>query len=335
MPPVTTRIATLDRALEACVVSSHPLRYETGEDSAQDRPAHVRAASSIAWIGDRIALVQDDSNFVAMVQPTTGTVQPIALPRGEGGLRNFDDGRGNKKYKLDLEACVALPGQHESSLLAFGSGSKKRRRNVATIDRWTNAEPRVRLHDATTLYERLEAEVAFAGSDMNIEGALVSGNCIRFFGRGNGKPKNGLLPLNATCELTIDQLFGYLENTIDVAPPEPISVVQYDLGQLNDIVLGFTDATSMGDNTLFSAAAEVSADASEDGPVGGSVLGTIDARGVVRYTVLVDQSGRPFMEKVEGVVLSKTDATRAFIVIDPDDVTRPGALCEVELRGSW
>ena len=335
MPSVITRTATLDRALEAVVVSRHRLSYETGEDSAQDRPAHVRAASSIAWIGDRIALVQDDSNFVALVQPTTGAVHPIALPRGEGGLRNFDDVRGNKKFKLDLEACVALPGQAEPSLLAFGSGSKKRRRNVAVIDRWNDAEPRVRLHDATTLYERLEAEVAFAGSDMNIEGALVTGNCIRFFGRGNGKPKNGLLPLNATCELTIEQLLAYLENTVDVAPPNPTSVVQYDLGRLNDIVLGFTDATTMGDQTLFSAAAEVSADASEDGPVGGSVLGTIDAHGVVRYTLLVDLTGRPFMEKVEGVVFSKTSAQRAFIVVDPDDVTRPGELCEVELRGSW
>ena len=88
MPSVITRTATLDRALEAVVVSRHRLSYETGEDSAQDRPAHVRAASSIAWIGDRIALVQDDSNFVALVQPTTGAVHPIALPRGEGDRKS-------------------------------------------------------------------------------------------------------------------------------------------------------------------------------------------------------------------------------------------------------
>jgi len=335
MPRVTTRIATHDATLQAVVISRLPLHYATGEDTAQDRPAHVRAASSITWIDHRIALVQDDTNFIALLQPGDGSVHPIALPRGEGGLRQFDDGRGNKNFKLDLEACAALLGEHESSLLAFGSGSKKRRRNVAVVDRWNHDEPRVQLHDATTLYETLEAEVAFAGSDMNIEGALVTGDCLRFFGRGNGKPRRGLVPLNATCELRVDQLLAYLDNTSSTRPPTPTRVVQYELGQLGGIAIGFTDAASFGDQTLYSAAAEATDDASEDGPVGGSVLGVIDPRGTVRYTSIVDVTGQAFVEKVEGVVLSPSDPKRAFIVIDPDDATRPAELCEVELLGSW
>lgn len=335
MPSIITRTATPDDTLRAVVLSRRPLHYATGEDLAQDRPAHVRAASSITWIGDRIALVQDDTNFVALLQPGNGAVHPIALPRGEGGLRQFDDARGNKKFKLDLEACAALPGISETSLLAFGSGSKRRRRNVARVDRWELVEPRVQLYDATTLYEELEEAVAFAGSDMNIEGALATGECIRLFGRGNGKPKRGLLPLNATCELRVDELLTYFENTSDTQPPKPTSIVQYDLGQLGGIPIGFTDASAFGDGTLYSAAAEASDDASEDGPVGGSVLGVIDSRGTVRYTAIVDGAGQPFVEKVEGVVLSLDDNKRAFIVIDPDDATRPAELCEVELRGSW
>lgn len=330
-----TRTANPDATLEAVVISRHPLHYATGEDLAQDRPAHVRAASSITWIDDRIALVQDDTNFVALLQPGNGAVQPIALPRGEGGLRQFDDARGNKKFKLDLEACAALPGTSEAALLAFGSGSKKRRRNIAVVDRWQLVEPRVQLYDATTLYEALEETVAFAGSDMNIEGALVTGECIRLFGRGNGKPKRGLVPLNATCELRLDELLAYFENTSGTKPPQPTSIVQYEMGQLGGIAIGFTDAASFGEQTLYSGAAEASADATEDGPVGGSVLGVIDARGTVRYTAIVDTAGQPFVEKVEGVVMSRTDSTRAFIVIDPDDATRPAELCEVELRGSW
>ena len=111
--------------------------------------------------------------------------------------------------------------------------------------------------------------------------------------------------------------------------------MQYELGQLGGIAIGFTDAASFGDQTLYSAAAEATDDASEDGPVGGSVLGVIGARGTVRYTAIVDVSGNAFVEKVEGVVLSQRDTNRAFIVIDPDDTTRPAELCELELRGSW
>ena len=55
----------------------------------------------------------------------------------------------------------------------------------------------------------------------------------------------------------------------------------------------------------------------------------------MRYTSLVDMKGNAFVEKVEGIVVSLRDPKRAFIVIDPDDATRPAELCDVELRGSW
>lgn len=300
-----------------------------------DRPAHVRAASSLAWIDHEVALVQDDANFAALVDPGPGTVRSIALPRGEGGLRQFDDARGNKKYKLDFEGCVAVPGTDGPLLLAFGSGSKRRRRRVLTIDRWQRDEPRIRVVDAKSLYERLEAEITFAGSDMNLEGALVVGRTLRFFGRGNGAARRNLSALNATCDVSLDVLLEYLQDSEGIAPPEPTGVVQYTLGDLDGIALGFTDATVFGESVLYSATAEASEDASEDGSVSGSVLGVIAASGGVRHTLVVDEHERPLREKVEGVLLSRTSPTRVYIVIDADDATRPSELCEVELRGPW
>ncbi len=111
--------------------------------------------------------------------------------------------------------------------------------------------------------------------------------------------------------------------------------MQDELGALDGITLGFTDAALLGSHVIFSAAAEASEDAGTDGRVGGSVLGVIDARGRVRYTELCDTDGRPFREKVEGVVLAREGWARALIVIDPDDATRPAELCEVELQGAW
>jgi len=330
-----TRIAVLDRALGAVVVSRIPLRYAEGADARADRPAHVRAASSLAWIHDEIALVQDDANFVALVHPDRPHARAIALPRGEGGLRQFDDARGNKKYKLDLEACVAIAGADGPTLLAFGSGSKKRRRHIASVDRWHQEAPRVTLADATSLYERLEAEHAFAGSDMNIEGALVDGAFVRLFARGNGAARHGRRPVDATCDLRIDALSVYLRDSERHAPPAPTGVVQYQLGVLDGVALGFTDAARMAEHTLYAATAEASADAADDGAVSGSVLGVITSSGHVRYAVLVDDTGRPLREKVEGVVFSRTSARHAFVVTDADDASRPSELCVVELTGSW
>jgi len=331
----TVRSATLDRNLHAVVISRTSLLYAGGSDASADRPAFVRAASSVAWVDDRIAVVQDDANFVALVDPANGDVRSVALPRGEAGFRHFDDRRGNKKYKLDLEACVTIPGDDGPLLLAFGSGSQRRRRKVATVDRWRGDSPRIRMTDATALYERLEAELAFAGSDMNVEGALFAAGAIRLFGRGNGAARRDLVPLNATCELPLDALLEYLRRPATFPTPEPCNVVQYTLGEYNGVALGFTDATSLGDSILYSAAAESSADASVDGPVSGSVLGVFSSLGRVRYTPLVDDAGRPLLDKVEGVVLSRTSATRAHLVVDHDDASRPSELCQVELIGSW
>src|SRR5262245_39254582 len=115
--------ASADPALTATVTSRRPLFYRDGPDDAEDRPPHVRAASGLGWVGTELAVVSDDSLFVSLVDPNTGLASAIALPRGPGGLRLFDDRRGNKKEKLDLESCCVLSERGAPCLLAFGSGS--------------------------------------------------------------------------------------------------------------------------------------------------------------------------------------------------------------------
>ena len=56
------------------------MRYAAGVDSSLDRPGHIRAGSGLAWVGDRLAVVQDDANFIALVDPTTGLADSIVLP---------------------------------------------------------------------------------------------------------------------------------------------------------------------------------------------------------------------------------------------------------------
>ena len=113
------------------------MRYAAGADAAIDRPAHVRAASGLAWVGDshgRIAVIQDDANFVALVDPATGAAEAIVLASGHEGLRQFDDARGNKAHKLDLEALATVADGTRTLLLAFGSGSSARRESVLVLE---------------------------------------------------------------------------------------------------------------------------------------------------------------------------------------------------------
>ncbi len=335
-------ISTRDQSLEARIIRRVPMHYADGEDASVDRPGHVRAASSMTWMGSRIALVQDDVNFVALVDPMTGLATAVTLPAGKDDLRQFDVERGNKKHKLDLEAMTRVPHAGGSMVLAFGSGSKKRRENVLMLPFTGRASQLVpdepSLVALPALYSALRSETSFAGSDMNIEGALYLDGVIRLFGRGNGEAKDGLLPLDATCDLNWAVLQQHLGNPDALPLPSINRVTQYDLGAIDDVALGFTDAIVLQRGTvMYSAAAEASPDASEDGEVGGSALGVLphDRRQGGRWAPILDADGAPFTGKVEGLVLDPRDPARALVVVDVDDHTRPSELCEVVLRGPW
>ena len=67
-------------SVAAVVVTRAPLHYAEGADASIDRPAHVRAGSSLAWVPGGIALVQDDANFIAVVDPHDGSARAITMP---------------------------------------------------------------------------------------------------------------------------------------------------------------------------------------------------------------------------------------------------------------
>ena len=327
--------ASFEPTWRAIVVARRPLHYVDGADAHADRPAHVRAGSSLAWLGPFLALVQDDANFVALIDPRDASTRAIALPRGLGGMRQFDDTRGNKAHKLDLEACVVLTDGERETFVAFGSGSGGRREQLVVLDDALSAAPGIRLLDAGVLYRALRAEPDFAGSDMNIEGAMVHGETLRLFGRGNGAARDGEVARNATCELDAPAFLAWLRAP-DGAPPRPRRIVQYELGRLDGIALGFTDAASRDASALYTATAEDSPDATRDGVVTGSVIGLLPlGGGAPRHARLTAEGGAPFAEKVEGVALHHSDEARAYLVIDSDDPARPSELCEVELVGDW
>jgi hypothetical protein len=308
--------------------------YAHGADAALDRPAHVRAASSLAATRDGFAVVQDDANFVAIIDHSGRVIRSIELPAGPGGLRQFDDLRGNKAHKLDLEACLTVSEPQGTLLIALGSGSTPSRENVVLV-RWCESDrPDVSVVRLPRLYDALRHERAFAGSELNIEGAIVVDDRLRLFGRGNGAARAGIDPANATCDLDWRGFLAHVHAPADHPPPLPSNVVRFELGMLNGIALGFTDAAHWRGAVLYAAAAEASPDATRDGTVAGSAIGVFnDTR--VRWAPLVDASGTPVAAKVEGIARVRDSSDRVHVVIDADDPHAPSELCTVELQGDW
>jgi hypothetical protein len=326
---------SVDPALEARIVERRALYYRDGAQPAADRPAHVRAGSSLARVPAGIAVVQDDANFVAVVDIATGTAAAIELPRGRDGARQFDDLRGNKRWKLDLEACFAVETGADTRLIVLGSGSSPRRERIVVID-WTAAGAvRVTCPDGRAWFAGLRQAWAEVGASINIEGAVVLGNRIRLLSRGTGRPQGGKRAINSTCDIDRSALLAYLAEPLAQPPPSALNVWRYELGFIDEVALGFTDATPWRDTWLYAATAEDTADAVDDGRVAGSVIGVVDPEGDSRWTVVTLADGRRLTGKIEGIAADPRDGDRLLAVLDADDPALPSVLCTLELRGPW
>lgn len=306
------------------------MRYREGADAGTDRPAFVRAGSGVTWWQGRLAVVQDDTAFIALVDPETGLADAIALPSTDG-VRQFGSDRGNKHLKPDLEAVLTLP---DGRLLAFGSGSTSARERLLLLDvhgspKWVDASP---------LYLALREAREFSGSELNIEGAMVRGDRVSLFQRGNGATVDGVPPVNATVVLSLRELLASLshwELGLDAPSPALGEVRAYDLGTVAGVALSFTDATPWSaahpGRIAWIGAAEDSPDTYRDGECVGAALGWIDPDGSVAQAPLRSPDGELYTTKAEGLVFDRDDPTVAWVVCDVDDPTRPSCLCRVRV----
>ncbi|PSQ98232.1 MAG: hypothetical protein BRD48_07865 [Bacteroidetes bacterium QS_9_68_14] len=329
--------------LTARIVRSSPLTYDRIDDGAAEEgrveaPGHVRAASALVRLIDRFALVQDDANFLGLVDSDTHEVRGVPLPPAPDGARVHDDQAhtGDVGSKLDLEACASDPGANREYLVAFGSGSHKTAEWVVTVD-WQDKDhdgaPDTRLIETPAFHGRLRQDRAFAGSGLNVEGAVFMGpERLRLFQRGNADPRGDLQPVDATGDLSWPALKAYLADPIGTAPPAIENVIQYELGDLHGVRLTFSDAEALEEGiTLFSASAENE----ETGEIVGSVLGIIDADGEARWAELLDEGGEPFEGKVEGLSRKPGETDHVYFVIDSDDADRASRVYEADLDGPW
>jgi hypothetical protein len=316
------------------VVARQKLFYVDGAAPERDRPPHVRAGSGCCFIdvpgvGRRLAVVQDDAAFIALVDPKSGRVDGIDLPARAGGRRQFDKARGNKMDKLDLESIATITVGGAPGLLAMGSGSD-RVREAFVLVRFEAGGPIVEELAAPAFFAQLKRQAEFAGDELNVEGMVVDGDRVRFFNRGNGAGH----AVDAVGEVSLTQLLAHLRDPLLHAAPPLQKVRGFDLGRdAAGTRLTFTDATKHPDGrTLFLAAAEASPNAVDDGDVTSTALGVLGDDGAWTLTPLLDERGGPLRDKVEGLAVDPADPRRVFIVVDKDDAAAPAELLQVRLR---
>ena len=311
--------ATHDAASKAVLDEIVPLRYERAAHDRHELPPHVRAASALRRLAHRLVIVQDDVDAFAE-RDAAGVVRPVLLPARPSGRRVFDDAGGNKHEKLDLEACVALA---DGRLVAFGSGSMPARERLVV---WNGAEPAVVI-DARAVYAELRNAVTDGETRLNLEGAVVADGRLVLFHRGNDVPRGAGEPVNAIAELALDDLVSWLDRA--GAPPRVAKTTRVDLGAIDGVPFGFTDAVAIdAARIVVLACAEDSACAISDGPVLGVRVGLLDERGL-RMADVYETDGKPTRLKLEGIERRAASESEFDVVADvdrPDAAARLGRL---------
>jgi hypothetical protein len=296
-------------------LSVRPLFYEDpAAAAALGLPPHVSAASSVALVGDRLFVVQDDVHALAVVDPITATARPLPLDLPGGLVREKAD-------KADFEACTLLP---DGRLLVVGSGSRATRRVAFAVDTKSTEPSSTRLQSAA-FYDAVDAGIARIGGLTNIEGLSITNDATTVLHRGPGAGSGS----NGRCAVLRIPTEAVLRALYDGTPIDPAAVkaLPIDLGAIDDDPITWTDGVDVyGIGVVFTGACERTAHVEEDGVCTASVLGLLPRQGPLSWARLLEPNGAPMQRKVEGLAIA---GERAWLVVDADDPAAASVLVEV------
>jgi hypothetical protein len=292
--------------MRVTLTSSTQLRFADGTP--------VRAASGVARYGAGWLVVQDDATHACVWESGTGRALRLVAP--VEGHDTFEEASGTKALKPDLEAVVALP---DGRTLALGSGSTPARMRCVLL-----SESTIQVAGLAPIYARVAELLEVPAHQLNLEGAAVVGDSLRWFQRG--------LPSAGAPSASVDvELEGLLDHASGAPAAVRVSGVRrYDLGTVAGVGLAITDALSLaGGLVLVSATAEDSPSTYDDGPVVGSALALLDGERVVDMAELPLLDGE--VGKLEGLALvgHSDDVLDLVAVVDADDPEVPSLFLEL------
>jgi hypothetical protein len=280
-----------------------------------EQPSYISAASGLVCLGSKIYVVADDELHLGVFSasfPEPGYLIRL-FPGNLSGIK-----AERKRTKPDLEVITFVPAFEDFShgaLLAIGSASRPNRgRGVLLgLDAHGVLDGSSEELDMSPILGPLHQ--AFA--ELNIEGAVVFGDELRLFQRGNTRNID-----NAIIRYPLVRVLGALRNS-DADVIAPSNVERLDLGSVEGVPLCFTDASALPNGQMvFCAVAEDTSYAYGDGSCVGAAIGIADYRG---HLVSMHRLEQPY--KVEGISARlENGVLDVLLVTDADDPAIPAQL---------
>ena len=291
------------------VLSVTVLRFDDGTP--------VRAASAVTAYEGGWLVVQDDATHGAWWRDDS--ISRVRVFPAVEGHDVFSAADGTKHLKPDLEAGCPVPG----GVLLLGSGSTPARMRGALL---AGPAAPVQVADLAPLYAAVTAALGLDPALLNLEGACLVGDALRWFHRGAADVPSASVDVDLAGLLACFRAGGAEDVRVS-------GLRTYDLGAVDGVALAVTDALALDDGTvLVSAAAEDTPNPYDDGPVVGTALALLDDDGVRAVARLPDVGGEPV--KVEGLAprAVRPDGLEVLAVVDADDPDQPSAALVLDVR---
>ncbi len=285
------------------MILTHIRNLEVAEPLASGH-SFLSAASGLVQIGEALCVVGDDEQHLAVFsQHEDGPGRLVRLLPGDLPRK----AKKRKKVKPDFEILFRLPSPVDAPsrlICAMGSGSTPQRMRGALIDL---DDGKVIVLDLQTLFAALVPLAA----EINLEGAVVRGDRLLLFNRGNmSHPETCIFETALAAVTGKEAVKACLVKTLA-------------LPLVDGVPLTVTDACSLGDDRLLmSAVAEVTDDSYADGDILGAAIILLDGD----LDVIAIEPLEP-TAKIEGLTARRTATGIELLCIsDADDPDTPSAL---------
>lgn len=261
------------------------------------------SGSGIAQKGEKFYAIGDDSPFLYVINNRFQVEEKITLFQVESS--DFKGNRIKKKLKTDFETLEMIS---EKELVIFGSGSKSPQRDVF-VRVMLGKENSIEKHAISAFYEHLKALPLLENSELNIEATAFADGFLYLFNRAN----------NVVIRFDYQDFIAHLAG----GKLPKLESKRIILPKIQTYEVGFSGAVTLNSSKIiFTASAEATDDAYNDGEIIGSLVGELDITDfqnikITRYG-LIPNKKQPL--KVESVTLSPSKSTdRIEVVFITDD----------------
>lgn len=218
---------------------------------------NVPSGSGITKFNDAYYVIGDDSPFLFRLDKAFNVVDKTRLVESN----NITNGRIIKSEKPDFESLERIG---ENEIVVFGSGSKSPERDVFIRVLFKDGVE-IEKYDISEFYNKLRSLPILQDSELNIEATAFFNKQIYLFNRRK----------NIIIKCKYKELLSYIK---DEGTFPKIEIKEYLLPDIEGVESGFSGATILKNNPkiVFTASAEDTDNAYDDGEILGSLIGMID-----------------------------------------------------------